>query len=155
MLILKIRGARRDAVELIALAPDVISAAASPTAAALQEYLIFPASCPAARVRFNDPCAEHGILGSLSRVFRSQMEIGRRLQPSHYLPPRSARGLQGLMLPRKTCSRSGFCMKIAVLALGSLVRDRRQLAIKEPFLPDGPRLPVEFSASRAMGGSHS
>lgn len=35
-------------------------------------------------------------------------------------------------------------MKIAVLAWGSLIWDRRELAIAEDFRPSGPRLPVEF-----------
>lgn len=35
-------------------------------------------------------------------------------------------------------------MRIAVLAWGSLVWDRRELAIAEAFKPDGPRLPIEF-----------
>ncbi|MBK8174845.1 MAG: hypothetical protein IPK66_06120 [Rhodospirillales bacterium] len=35
-------------------------------------------------------------------------------------------------------------MKIAVLAWGSLIWDRRELAIAEDFRPCGPHLPVEF-----------
>ncbi len=35
-------------------------------------------------------------------------------------------------------------MKIAVLAWGSLVWDRQELAIAEDFRPNGPDLPVEF-----------
>lgn len=35
-------------------------------------------------------------------------------------------------------------MRIAVLAWGSLIWDRRELAIREDFRPSGPRLSVEF-----------
>jgi len=35
-------------------------------------------------------------------------------------------------------------MKIAVLAWGSLVWDRRDLAVAGNFEPTGPRLPIEF-----------
>ena len=36
-------------------------------------------------------------------------------------------------------------MRIAVLAWGSLVWDRRELAIVDHFKPNGPRLSLEFS----------
>lgn len=35
-------------------------------------------------------------------------------------------------------------MKIAVLAWGSLVWDRRDLAVVDNFEPNGPHLPIEF-----------
>lgn len=35
-------------------------------------------------------------------------------------------------------------MRIAVLAWGSLIWDRRELAIAEEFMPCGPHLPIEF-----------
>jgi hypothetical protein len=41
-------------------------------------------------------------------------------------------------------------MKIAVLAWGSLVWDRRKLAIADDFRPHGPHLPIEFC--RISGG---
>ena len=41
-------------------------------------------------------------------------------------------------------------MRIAVLAWGSLVWDRRELAIAEAFKANGPRLPIEFC--RVSGG---
>jgi len=42
-------------------------------------------------------------------------------------------------------------MRIAILAWGSLVWDRRELAIAEDFSPCGPRLPVEFCRVSANG----
>ena len=36
-------------------------------------------------------------------------------------------------------------MRIAILAWGSLLWDRRDLMLASPFKPDGPSLPVEFS----------
>lgn len=42
-------------------------------------------------------------------------------------------------------------MKIAVLAWGSLVWDRRNLAIVAEFRPNGPNLPLEFSRVSSDG----
>ena len=49
------------------------------------------------------------------------------------------------------CDLTASEMRIAVLAWGSLIWDRRELAVTDDFNPFGPLLPVEFCRASGVG----